>query len=75
MRRTPEKYILQKYYGKKREKNFKCEECSYAAKYKHKLKKHKQIHNTTKDFRCDLCDLAFQTVDTLRKDSATMTSS
>ena len=63
------KKYSKKYFGKKREKKFKCDECSYAATDKHKLKRHKQIHNTTKDFRCDICDLAFNTGEKLRKDS------
>ena len=43
-----------KYSGKKCERKFKCDE----------------KHSTTKDFRCDICDLAFNTEDKLRKDSA-----
>ena len=64
------KKYSKKYFGKKREKIFKCDECNYAATHKHKLKKHKQIHSTTKDFPCDICDFATNTGDKLRKDSA-----
>ena len=67
---TPvKKKYSKKYFGKKREKKFKCDECSYAATHKHKLKKHKQIHSTTKDFSCDICDFATNTGEKLRKDS------
>ena len=56
--------------GKARERKFKCDQCNYAATWKHSLKKHKQIHNSTKDFRCDQCDYASNTEDNLRKNSA-----
>ena len=54
---------------KKPERKFKCDECNYAATDKHKLKRHKQIHNTTNDYRCDICDFTTNTGDKLRNDS------
>ena len=54
---------------KKPERKFKCDKCSYAATDKHKLKRHKQIHNTTNDYRCDICDFTTNTGDKLRNDS------
>ena len=55
--------------GKARERKFKCDQCNYAATWKHNLKTHMRIHRTTKDFRCDQCDYASNTEDKLRKNS------
>ena len=54
--------------GKKRERKFKCDECSYAAISEYRLNEHKQIHKATKDYQCEHCDFATNTREKLRKD-------
>ena len=59
---------VNKIFGKKRERKFKCDKCSYAAMSEKTLNEHIKIHKTTKDYQCEHCDFATNTREKLRKD-------